>query len=48
MNAGLFSEAMGELDVSYIEEAIRFRKSAGARARVRLADCAACLVIPWA
>ena len=45
MNAGLFSEAMGELDVSYIEEAIRFRKSAGARARVRLAVCAACLVL---
>ena len=45
MNAGLFSEAMGELDVSYSEEAIRFRKSAGARARVRLAVCAACLVL---
>ena len=45
MNAGLFSEAMGELDVSYIEEAIRFRKSVGVRARVRLAVCAACLAL---
>ncbi len=45
MNAEFFSEAMGELDGRYIEEAIRFRKSAGKRVWVRLAACAACLAL---
>ena len=45
MNAEGIFEAMGELDLRYVEEALRFRGNAARRVWLKLAVCAACLAI---
>ena len=45
MNAEMFSEAMGELDLRYVEEAMSFKGRTARRGWLKLAVCAACLVL---
>lgn len=45
MNAETFFDAMGELDLRYVEEALSFKSKAARRVWMRLAVCAACLAI---
>lgn len=45
MNAERIFEAMGELDLRYVGEAMRFRGNAARRVWLKLAVCAACLAI---
>lgn len=45
MNAEMIFEAMGELDLRYVGEAMRFKGRGARRVWLRLAACAACLAI---
>lgn len=45
MNAEMLFEAMGELDLRYVGEAVSFRRKGARPVWLRLAACAACLAI---
>lgn len=45
MNPKKFSEAMGEIDNKYVDEAIRYKKSGKKRRWIRWASAAACLAL---
>lgn len=45
MSAGKFSEAMGELDGKYVDEAIHYKKKARKAVWVKLGAAAACLAV---
>lgn len=45
MNARIFSEAMGEVDAKYVEEAIHYHKKPGKHGRAKWAAIAACLCL---
>lgn len=45
MNAEKFSEAMGELDSRYVDEAVSYKKKAGKPRRLKWGAVAACLAL---